>query len=79
MAPKALMLCRAAKIVEPMRVARALILNAEQKAALEVHARARGAPARSVERARIVLLAARGMQNRKIAARLRIQPKEAAR
>ncbi len=41
-----------------MRVARPVILSADQQAMLEARVRARRAPARSVERARIVLLAA---------------------
>jgi transposase len=46
---------------------------------LEIRARARSAAARSVERARIVLLAAAGMENKQIAAKLRIMPEKAAR
>src|ERR1039458_670856 len=46
---------------------------------LESRARARSAAARSVERARIVLLAAGGMQDKQIAAKLRIMPEKAAR
>ena len=62
-----------------MRVARPVVLNAEQRDLLESRARARSAPARSVERARIVLLAAAGMQDKQIAAKLRIMPEKAAR
>jgi len=62
-----------------MRVARPVVLSAEQRDALESRARARSASARSVERARIVLLAASGMQDRQIAAKLRIMPEKAAR
>ena len=47
-----------------MRVARPVVLSDEQRDLLESRARARSAPARSVERARIVLLAAAGMQNK---------------
>ena len=43
-----------------MRVARPVELSAEQQETLESRARARSAAARSVERARIVLLAATG-------------------
>ena len=43
-----------------MRVARPVLLNAEQRQALEQRARARSLPARLVERSRIVLLAADG-------------------
>ncbi|MGH9564668.1 MAG: IS630 family transposase [Candidatus Angelobacter sp.] len=62
-----------------MRVARRVILSAEQQQALKARARARRAPARSVERARIVLLAAAGLKDRQIAARLQITPEKAAR
>jgi transposase len=62
-----------------MRVARPVVLNAEQRDILESRARARSAAARSVERARIVLLAAAGMQDKQIAAKLRIMPEKAAR
>ena len=46
---------------------------------LESRARARSTAARSVERARIILLAAGGMQDKQIAAKLRIMPEKAAR
>lgn len=62
-----------------MRVARPVVLSTEQRDMLEIRARARSAAARSVERARIVLLAAAGMENRQIAAKLRIMPEKAAR
>ncbi len=62
-----------------MRVARPVILNAEQRDLLESRSRARSAPARSVERARIVLLAAAGLPNKHIAAKLKITPETAAR
>ena len=62
-----------------MRVARPVVLNTEQRDMLESRARARSAAARSVERARIVLLAAAGMQDKQIAAKLRIMPEKAAR
>jgi transposase len=65
--------------VKTMRVARAVVLSAEQRAMLESRARARSASARSVERARIVLLAAAGMQDKQIADKLRIMPEKAAR
>ena len=45
-----------------MRVARPVVLIFDQREILESHTRARRAPARSVERARIVLLAAAGLQ-----------------
>ena len=62
-----------------MRVARSVVLSAEWQAILESRARARSAPARSVERARIVLLAAAGWQDRQIAAKLKITSAKAAR
>ena len=62
-----------------MRVARPVMLSAEQRDMLVSRARARSAAARSVERARIVLLAAAGMQDKQIAAKLRIMPEKAAR
>src|ERR1700682_5457808 len=62
-----------------MRVARPVVLSSEQQEILEARARARSAPSRSVERARIVLLAGAGLQDRQIAARLKITPEKAAR
>ena len=62
-----------------MRVARPVVLNTELQDMLKSRARARSATARSVERARIVLLAAAGMQDKQIAAKLRIMPEKAAR
>ena len=62
-----------------MRVARPVVLEPDQQEALETRARARSASARSVERARIVLLANAGLQDREIAARLKITPEKAAR
>ncbi len=62
-----------------MRVARPVVLESDQQEALETRARARSASARSVERARIVLLANAGLQDREIAARLAITPEKAAR
>jgi len=62
-----------------MRVARPVVLSTEQRGMLESRARARSAAARSVERARIVLLASAGLENRQIAAKLRIMPETAAR
>jgi transposase len=62
-----------------MRVARPVTLDPEQRQLLEHHARARSWPARVVERARIVLRAAAGQQDKQIAAELRITPEKAAR
>ena len=62
-----------------MRVARPVVLNPEQKETLEQIARARSRSVRMVERARIVLLAAAGKQDREIAAALSITAHKAAR
>ena len=62
-----------------MRRAPAVELNPEQRKALQRLARQRSIPARWVERARIVLLAAAGLENRQIAAHLRVTPEKAAR
>ena len=62
-----------------MRTAPAILLNPEQRTALERLARARSEPARVVERAQIVLLAAAGLENKQIARRMRIMPETAAR
>ena len=61
-----------------MRFAAAVTLNSEQRQALERMARARSMPARLVERARIVLLAADGLQNKQIAATLNVAPRMVA-
>ena len=62
-----------------MRRARAVVLGVEEQAVLEGRARARRAPARSVQRARIVLMAAAGLQDLEIAGQLHITPATAAR
>lgn len=62
-----------------MRVAAPVILNSEQKQALEQCARARSLPLRLVERARIVLLAAEGKQDKEIAAELNLTAHKVAR
>src|ERR1700735_2859842 len=62
-----------------MRVAPRVDLSLEDRAALEQHARGRSLPARLVERSRIVLRAADGLQDREIAAELGITPEKAAR
>ena len=62
-----------------MRIAAAVTLSPEQPEVLERMARARSMPARIVERARIVLLAADGMQDKHIAGQLNITPEKAAR
>ena len=62
-----------------MRTAAAVELNSEQRQARQRMARARSMPARCVERARIVLLAADGLENQQIAQRMRMTPEKAAR
>ena len=55
-----------------MRVAPQIALNDEQKSKLTIYARGRSVPKRMVERAKIVLQAAEGKQDREIAAVLHI-------
>jgi transposase len=62
-----------------MRIAPAVILTPEERKVLEQHARSRSHAACVVERARIVLLAAEGRQNREIAVVQMINEKKAAR
>ena len=62
-----------------MRIAPAITLSADQRAALEQRARSRSLPARVVERARIVLLAAEGRQDKEVAAAMNITPKKVSR
>jgi len=62
-----------------MRVARAVVLDEQGRKALEQIARGRSLSARLVERARIVLRAASGLQDRQIGAELGITPEKAAR
>ena len=62
-----------------MRIAPAITLSSDQQTSLEQWARSRSLPARVVERARIVLLAAAGRQDREIATAMRITPKKASR
>jgi hypothetical protein len=50
-----------------MRKALAIVLSSEQRVALERPARARSEPARVVEQASIILLAAAGLENKQIA------------
>ena len=61
----------------PMRVARSVVVNSDQRR--ELMSRARSASARSVERAKILLLSATGMQDKQVAAALKITPEKAAR
>jgi transposase len=62
-----------------MRVAPTIDLNPEQKEGLEQRSRARSLPSRVVERARIVLMAAAGKQDKEIAAELGISVQKSAR
>jgi transposase len=62
-----------------MRVARKVVLNGQQLEILQQRARARSLPARVVERARIVLRAAAGLQDKEIAVQLGITAEKAAR
>ena len=62
-----------------MRTASPVRLNPEQKTTLERIARQRSLPARLVERARIVLRAAEGLENKQIAAQMGIMPEKVAR
>ena len=62
-----------------MRIAPAITLSSDQQAALERWARNRSLPARVVERARIVLLAAAGQQDKQIAAAMKMTPKKVSR
>ena len=62
-----------------MRIAPAIELSPEQRAALEQWARGRSLPARVVERARIVLRAAAGEQDKAIAQDMGMTPKKVSR
>jgi transposase len=62
-----------------MRVARSVVLDKGEKEGLAQLARGRSLPARLVERARIVLRAAAGLQDQQIASELGITPEKAAR
>lgn len=62
-----------------MRIAPVITLSAEQRATLEQWARSCSLPARVVERARVVLLAAEGQQGKEIASAMNITPKKASR
>ncbi|HTM12361.1 MAG TPA: helix-turn-helix domain-containing protein [Bryobacteraceae bacterium] len=62
-----------------MRVAQPASLNPDQRRILQQQARGRSLPARIVERARIVLRAADGLQDKEVAAELGIQPETVAR
>jgi transposase len=62
-----------------MRIAPIITLSPEQRTVLESQARSRSLPLRVVERARIVLLAAAGRQDKDIAATLAMTPKKVSR
>jgi transposase len=62
-----------------MRTAPPVELSPEQRTVLERLARQRSLPARVVERARIVLRAAEGLENRQIAQQMGMTPEKAAR
>jgi hypothetical protein len=62
-----------------MRVAAPVALTEDQKRTLQQWARGRSLPARQVERARVVLLAAAGKQYLEIAAEIGISNQKAAR
>src|SRR6202158_6554147 len=62
-----------------MRIAPAITLSPEQRTVLESQARSRSLPVRVAERARIVLSAASGLQDKKIAAHMAITPKKVSR
>jgi transposase len=62
-----------------MRRAPVITLSPEQRTLLESQARSRSFPLRVVERARIVLLAASGQQDKEIAARMVTTPKKVSR
>jgi transposase len=61
-----------------MRVAIQVVLSVEERAELEKLSRGRKAPARVVERARIVLFAAEGKQNQEIARLCEVTPRTAS-
>ena len=62
-----------------MRIAPAIKLTPDQQSLLESQARSRSLPARLVERSHIVLLAARGQQDKEIAHTLHMSPQKVSR
>src|SRR5260370_2804492 len=62
-----------------MRIAPAITLSPEQRTVLESQARSRSLPVRVAERARIVLLAAAGQQDKEIAAVMAVTSKKVSR
>ena len=61
-----------------MRVAQPIVLKEDVRRKLEQLARGRSLAARVVMRSRIVLLAADGLQNKQIAASLKVAPRAVA-
>ena len=61
-----------------MRVAPAIVLSDEIRLRLEKLARGRSTPVRVAQRSRIVLLAGKGLQNKKIAMQMNIAPRMAS-
>jgi FixJ family two-component response regulator len=61
-----------------MRVARSIVLSEQTRRRLGQQSRGRSTQARVVLRSRIVLLAAEGLQNKQIAATLKVAPRMAA-
>lgn len=62
-----------------MRVAPQIVLTRDQEQTLQQWARGRSLPARQVERAQVVLMAAAGKQDLEIAAEIGISNQKAAR
>src|SRR5260370_2097175 len=62
-----------------MRIALVITLSPEPRMVLESQARSRSLPVRVAERARIVLFAASGQQDKEIAASMAITPKKVSR
>jgi len=62
-----------------MRIAPVITLSPEERTVLECQARSRSLPVRVVERARIVLWAAAGQQDKEVAARMATTPKKVSR
>src|ERR1039457_845760 len=62
-----------------MRIAPAIRLSPEERTVLESQARSRSLPVRGVERARFVLFAASGQQDKEIASVMAITPKKVSR
>jgi transposase len=61
-----------------MRIAEPIVLEQDARHILERHARGRSTPTRVMLRSRIVLLAADGLQNKHIAAEMKIAPRTVA-